>query len=156
MIEIKNALPEDAFAEYTFQLTGACNTEADWSALTEVTPSVTVVYSVDKHVEAPAAVAPSIVEDTVVAVTDVETEVTVDLGTGDLAATGIAKIEFVNPAGETKTMVAGTGYTYSDGKIKLSIGTGNYFITSEQETRLFTVTFDDEAGTISGVLFHFS
>lgn len=39
------------FETYEFALTGACNTSADWSQLTEIQPKVDVVWSFAKHSE---------------------------------------------------------------------------------------------------------
>lgn len=42
-------LKDDAtgFEEYSFQLTGACNPKGEWAGLTEVPPTVDVVWSID-------------------------------------------------------------------------------------------------------------
>lgn len=40
------------FSSYTFSLTGACNTAADWSGLTSLAPNVELVWEIDKHNDA--------------------------------------------------------------------------------------------------------
>lgn len=91
--ELVDDLTGITFADYSFQLTGACNTAADWSELAEAAPSVTVTWSVEVY-EAQGTAA------TFAAGTDVGT-ITYNNGTQDMAIAEIVSITLV----------------YSDGKV---------------------------------------
>lgn len=147
--ELIDDLTSITVPEYSFQLTGKCNTEGDWSELASAAPSVSVVWKVERHVE---AAAPSLTTATAVAVKDTTVDITFALGEGNLAAEGIDTITFVNPIGETKTLVADTDYSVADNKITLSATIVNNFLTAVANNGLterdYTITFDDDASTV--------
>lgn len=88
--ELVDSPAADAFAEYSFQLTGACNSAADWSDLTEVEPTVQVVYKVDK---AATSAAPSVSDVTYSGSGDLV--IPYSLGSGTLAASALTDFSVV-------------------------------------------------------------
>ncbi len=138
-------LPDDPFATYSFQLTGASNSAGDWSGLAEAAPSVEVVWNVTPHSDLPAT--PSIVgDDEFVVTSGSSVEVNINLGSGDTAATGISSITYVNSSNATKT-VSSSDYTYADGTLTLNASVVNAFVNSSNTTRAYTITFNDAAAT---------
>lgn len=91
--ELVDDLTGITFADYSFQLTGACNTAADWSELAEAAPSVTVTWSVEVY-EAQGTAA------TFAAGTGVGT-ITYTDGTDDMKIDKIISIEMTNADGLT-------------------------------------------------------
>lgn len=79
------------FEEYSFQLTGACNTVADWSALASAAPVVTVTWDV-------AAYTPTGTVASFVAGTDLGKITYVD-GSDDMVIDEIISIELTNADG---------------------------------------------------------
>lgn len=131
------------FPDYSFYLTGAANSAGDWSELGSAAPSVSVTWTIAKTDNT----APSISGTTTfTAETDTPVVVSVNLGTGDAAATGIASLTYVNASGATKT-VSTTDYAYEDGSLTLSASAVNVFVESVNATRTYTITFDDSAAT---------
>lgn len=131
-------------AKYT--ITGACDTTADWSAVKDAEVAATVVWSATKHVEsAPPAITDT--STTYTATLDTAIEIGVTLGVGaEAAESGIVSITYVNASGATKT-VATTDYEYANGKLTLGTTAVNAFVNSSNETRAYTITFDDATAT---------
>lgn len=125
-------------ASYT--LTGACDTKADWSDIAEADRKLTasVVWSATKH---SSETKPSI-EVRSYANTGAAIEVTLDFGTGDLAATGIEKITYANSAGNT-TVLDSANYTVTGNVLRFK---GSY-VSSLTASRDFTIVFNDDADT---------
>ena len=120
---------------------GAEATDAVDYTVTPPTPPVT-----------PAA--PSLTDDdTTYKVTSAaDVEVGVDLGEGDLKATGITSITYLSASQAVKT-VDEANYAYADGKLTIKAAEVGTFVTSKQTTRTYTITFDDtDASTASFVL----
>lgn len=128
------------FNSFKFALTGASNEYGDWSKLTEAAPKVQVVWSVVAHVD---PTAPSIAT-TSYANTGAAIDVTIDLGAGALAATGIEKITF-DDAGTEKTLDA-ANYSFGevgDGVLRFR---GSY-VGTLTATQTLTIVFNDTAKT---------
>lgn len=130
------------FADYEFALTGACNAKGDWSAVSE-NPQINLTWEIK-----PAfAKGPSIATKTYKMTTGKPVEVTVDLGTGNLAATSIASITYSTNANPTNTLAA-DNYTFANGKLTIK---ADYVTTlcglSNFTTRDYKITFNDTAKT---------
>ncbi|MDD5831182.1 MAG: hypothetical protein PUD13_07940 [Lachnospira sp.] len=133
-------LSQITFNKMDFSLTGASNAKGDWSALSVVAPNVKVTYEVSKHVE---TAAPSIATTTYELTAETPVVVSVDLGKGDKAATGIASVIWngVNLLGDT------ISYDDSTGKITIGLACVSYWISNPDAPRTVTVTFNDTAST---------
>lgn len=136
------ALKEDVdpadFDTYEFALTGACNDKADWSSIAE-NPNVQITWSIKPS---PDPVAPSITSKTYTYVPGTDVAITVALGEGSKAATGIESVSFVNGNDRTVVLTADTDYTFAGTTLtikdaKLATVTGTKF----------TITFNDTAKT---------
>ncbi len=126
------------FPTYSFQLTGACNPNGDWSGLSAAAPSVNVVWSVAEHVD---QIAPSVGKTSYVMTAGQPINVSVDLGSGDLAATGIKSFSYNGRA------LAANYYTYANGTLTITAATVNYFLNNGISTAQLIVTFNDAAST---------
>lgn len=89
---------------------------------------------------------PSIEKDEYVMKKGEGLEINVDLGSDDLAATGIASITFVNDSGVTKTLPT-TDYAFADSKLMLSESYIMSLINGGLTSRALTITFNDGAKT---------
>lgn len=126
------------FPTYSFQLTGACNPNGDWSGLSDAAPSVNVVWSVAEHVD---QVAPSVGKTSYVMTAGQPINVSVDLGSGDLAATGIKSFSYNGRA------LAANYCTYANGTLTITAATVDYFLNNGISTAQLIVTFNDAAST---------
>lgn len=133
----------DGFSSYTFNMTGKCNAAGDWSKLATVAPTVEVTWSVAEYTEKKA---PSIATTSYTLAKDTPIEVAVDLGKGDLAATGISGITFTSSTGAAKTL-ATSSYTLADGKLTFAASYINTLIGVVTSSRVYTVKFKDSAST---------
>lgn len=115
---------------------------ADGNAATDV-----VDYTVTPP--APEDAAPSLTDEdtTYEAVADTDIEIGLSLGAGDSAAEGIASLTFVAPNGATRP-VATSDYSYANGKLTLKAAAVNGFMGTTQNSRTYTITFDDSAPTV--------
>ncbi len=131
------------FSSYEFALTGATNEYGDWSNVTD-TPEVQFTWKVEPATSA----APSIATKTYTMTTGTPVVVTVDLGTGDYAATGIASITYKTSADGAETKLAADRYSFADGKLTIS---KDYVTTlcglANFTSRDFKVIFNDTAKT---------
>lgn len=118
-------------------LTGACNQAVTTSNMT--TPKVTVTWKFD---DPTLNAAPSIATTTYSYTPGVAIPVTVDLGKGNLAATSITSVSFVNNG--TVTTLPTTRWNYSNGTLTF---VGEYCNLIGGGTRVHTVTFNDAAKT---------
>lgn len=99
-----------------FKMTGACNPNADWSAIDDATtpaaPTVKVVWSVKKHVDTPSVASTSLTISKSTGAT-----LNVDLGSNATAATTVTSIGYgTSLSGSFSTF---KGVTYSDGVITI-------------------------------------
>lgn len=129
------------FSDYSFQLTGACNTNGDWSGLTDAAPVVAVTWTVKEH-----AAAPSIAETTGKMIAGKATVLNADLGAGDLAATGIKTVSFKTASGKVNA-IADTNYSYVNGSLIFTAEYIDSLLSAGVTSRNFTVKFDDAAAT---------
>lgn len=139
--KIVDDLTNITFSEYSFQLTGACNTNGDWSGLTDAAPVVAVTWTVKEH-----AAAPSVAETTAKMIAGKATVINADLGAGDLAATGIKTISFKTASGKVNT-IADTNYSYVNGTLIFTSEYIDLLLSAGVASRTYTVKFDDSAAT---------
>ncbi len=123
-----------------FSLKGAVS-EASAEGLTA--PTLTVTWSYVDPAAVPANEAPSIANDAVSVAAGNAATVTVDLGSGELGATDIVSVSFVNASGVTKVMAEGTGYTFDGSTLTILAAA----VDAIDGSRVYTITFDDTAGT---------
>ena len=97
------------------------------------------------YYKAPSS-APSISTTTYKYTAGTAVEVPVNLGVGDLAATGVTSVSFNNNG--TETSLPSTRWSYSDGKV---IFNGDYCGLLNNATRVHTITFNDTAKTTVNV-----
>ncbi len=140
--KLKSDAPKDK--TYSFAMTGKCNPAGDWTKAKTVQPKVLVTWEV---AEATNDKAPSIATTAYTATANTPLEITVDLGAGSKAATGIESVTYLNKAGEAKTVDATTGYTYANSKVTLTAATIDTFVGSSNTTRTYKITFNDTAKT---------
>lgn len=130
----------DFAGKYEFQLTGACNTEADWSGFSGANlsnlsaPSVVVTYYLTPHTPKGAAFEASSYEATN------GQDLAMKLSLGDMGATKITSITY----GDNKTL-AESNYTYSNGTLtfKSSYISDLYTYMTDSTSREYTVSFDE-------------
>lgn len=126
------------WATYDFYLTGACG--GTWTdAQAEATPTVELTW---KITDPNANEAPSIEKNEYEYIANQTTAIPLNLGAGDLAATGIDSITFVK-SGTTQTL-ATTKYSVSNGKL---IFVADYSAAFAGTSREHTIIFNDAAKT---------
>lgn len=138
-----SALDAITFEDYSFQLTGACNSKGNWSGLQDAAPVVSVTWTVKAHQD---KAAPSVAQSSYVITAGSAVVVNVDLGVGDLAATGIASVTYKNSTGADKAL-ASSNYTFANGKLTFTSAFVDSLISAGVTSRDYTITFDDAAGT---------
>ena len=129
------------WANTTFAIEGEC-TSGKEIASTTTAPKLKVTWSwVDPTANAGPSISPS--EYTIAANTN--TEITVNLGLGDLAATSIESITYKNANNQDRS-VATTDYSFANGKLTINKSVTDSLLTIESFTsRVYTVTFDNDA-----------
>jgi hypothetical protein len=147
-----------------FTISGTMNKNAEWSQLTTKTITITPTYAivdatgeeeavttglnqVKAEARVPANAAPSIATTTYTAAADTAIDITVNLGSGDKKATGIASVTYKNKSGVDVAVESGTGYEFANGKVTLTAATINAFVSATATTREYTITFDDTDST---------
>lgn len=148
-----------------FKFVGEMNPNADWSTLGNetdtkitITPTYTVVDATAAEMEAtavdsgtgallPAGVsvsekAPSIATKSYAMVADTPVEITVDLGSGDLAATKVSKLM----DGDQDAIALGYA-SYANGKVTLIKELVNAYRGQAGSSKELKVVFDDESKT---------
>ena len=115
------------FPDYSFALTGACNTEADWTNVEDVAPVVKVVWTLEGANS--SFLSSSFVSST-------SPSVTVTLPSG---ATTIKSVTLTKPDGSVTTMKTTSHYTYTNGTLKI---VASSFLTSFKGG-YFTITLDN-------------
>lgn len=129
----------DFTGKYEFQLTGACNTKADWSGFSGrninnlVAPNVEVTYYLTPHTPKGAAF-----EESSYGATNGQ-PLAMKLSLGELGATKITSITY----GDNKT-VDSKQYTYSNGTLTFSAAyiSDLYTYMTSATSRVYTVNFD--------------
>ena len=133
------------YPEVSFHLTGSCNESADWSGLVNAKPQVEVAWEV-VPVGYVAPKAPSVATTTFRMTANSAVEIPVDLGTGDLAATGISKIMVKDLA--TPSEFTTDKYNFSNGKIVINETTVNGMVNNANlNKRVLEIEFNDTAKT---------
>lgn len=133
-----------SFEEYIFRMTGACNSSNAWSKLSSIiNPAVTVTWHVALR---PKNVAPSIPKTSYVMNAGAAVLVGIDLGSGNLGASGVKSVTFVNGNGVTKTL-SQDSYVFMDGLLKFKAAYVRELINMGISSRTYTVIFDDKAET---------
>lgn len=129
------------FSKYTFYLTGACNTAADWSGLTAATPKVDVTWTIEN----PYKTTPGIAKTSYDYTAGSDLAIVASLGSGETAATGIKSVSFAaSETGAYSALTKGTQWSFSDSKLTLS---GLFGAATSGAVRYIKVTFDDAAAT---------
>lgn len=132
------------FPEYTFRMTGACNTKNGWSNLPEdIAPVVTATWKVSPR---PANKAPSIGKTQYAMTSGRGIAIDVDLGAGNLAAKAIKTITFKNPAGAVTTFPT-SNYKFVESRLVLNAACITNLVKEGVTSREYTVVFDDKAET---------
>lgn len=140
----KSGVPDTAWNNFEFGLTGACNPKGDYSAANLTGSDVTVTWSYAVREESSTAdlldanavsdAAPSIATTSYQMVANTPIEISVNLGGGDLAATAVSRI--MDPTG---------AFDY------LSGGYATYDANSKKITLLDTMVDACIAGNVSSV-----
>lgn len=132
------------FADFTFQLTGACNPSNDWARLPEpITPKLTATWTVAPR---PDDVSPSIGKTSFAMCKGQPNIVDIDLGSGDLAASAISSVTYRDPSGAT-VLLNTSSYTFSDETLTFNASYIDDLIDNGIKSREHTVTFNDKAAT---------
>ena len=151
-----------------FTLTGAINPNADWTKADTTSITFTPTYTYEEATGEETAVeggynqislkvadsAPSIATTTYTMTSGNAIEVTVNLGSGELAATDISSITYLSPSGSVKTLAASGNYSLSDNKITFSSSYINSILTADVSSRVHTIKFNDSENTEVEVTFN--
>ena len=131
------------FSTYEFALTGSCSEGEGWLDLpSTVAPEVELTWKVEPST-APTEAAPSLAQTSFARPASGDLDIAVNLGAGDLAATRITSISFINPTTSAEQIVKDTNYTFADGTLTLK---SNLFLNLTAD-RTYTITFNDDAKT---------
>jgi len=137
----------DASEDITFNITGKCDTTADWTGVT--LPSLSITWSVVKHDDAPADVAPTLTGATTITVSaGTPATTTISLGSGTLGATGVAEVYYTSTQGAKKPIAETSGFTYSSGTFTFTAATVDTFLGGASATRDYKIVLNDDAGTV--------
>lgn len=145
-------LKDDAtgFDVAKFQMTGACNSNADWSEISKQKKSFNPTFDVTWTIEAAEGddeeagdKAPSITETDITFTLGTTKSISVNLGSGSLKATKITDVAAGNLGGPYENHP--TGLSFTDTTIEL--GNTLWASASAPADRYIQVTFDDEAST---------
>lgn len=132
------------FEEYSFQMTGDCNTANEWLNMPEpITPSITTTWTVAPR---PDNLAPSIGKKSYTMNKNRPNDVDVDLGAGTLAASGISSITFKDLSGTAVELGAGD-YSFLTDTLTFSAAYITGLLEDGVKTRAHTINFDDAAAT---------
>lgn len=133
---------DSTWATYDFYLTGACG--GVWTdAQAEATPEVALTW---KITDPNAKEAPSIANSVYEYVAGQAISVSVDLGVGELAATGISSVTFNNNG--SQTVLPTSRWSFSNGKL---IFNAEYIGLLNGISRTHTITFNDAAKTTADI-----
>lgn len=125
------------FNSFKFALTGASNSEGDWTNLTTAAPKVEVVWKVVPHVEKP-----TIATTTYPVTAGQDVVINVNLNG---VATGITSITYKNSSGADATLAA-ENFTFDATNGTLTMKSA-YTDALASRTRDFTIEFNDTAKT---------
>ncbi len=147
----------------SFIISGIINKNANWSGYNSTTKiQLTATYSFEKltdsaysaaqkiegshnSVETVPPVEPSISETTAAIEVGTAVAVTVELGTGSAAATGIASVTYED--GGTQTLTVADDYTFSGTTLTFTSAYIDSLIDESVASRTYTITFDNAGAT---------
>ncbi len=148
----KAGVPDTAWNNFEFGLTGACNPNGDYSAEDLAGSDVTVTWSYAVRAEDSSAdilaenavsdAAPSITTTSYSLTADTPVEIPVSLGGGTLGATTITKVTDVSGNAVEK----GTQWTFANGKLTFTEARVNALLNAKAD-KAYIVHFDDTAKT---------
>lgn len=130
------------FPEYSYRLTGACNTKNSWSNLGNPQPEIRVTWIVSPR---GTDLSPSIGKTSYTMEKGRPVSIEVDLGSGNLAAKGIKEIKYRNSSGVATLQP--TNYTLTNGTLTIKDSYISDVIAVGALSRDYEITFDDNAGT---------
>lgn len=152
-----------------FTLVGSINADADWTQADTASIVFTPTYGWDESdgtetlveggynqiaiEEVITEAAPSIATTGYTFTAGNPVAVTVSLGAGDLAATGITSITYLSPSGSVKTLNA-DNYSLEGNTLTFSSAYVDGLISSSISSRDHTITFNDSATTAVTVTFN--
>ena len=132
------------FDEYSFQLTGDCNTANEWLNMPEpIMPSITTTWSVAPR---PDNLAASIGKKSYTMNKNRPNDVDVDLGAGTLAASSISSITFKDVSGAVVTLNP-SNYSFAVDTLTFNAAYITSLIEAGVKSRAHTINFDDAAVT---------
>lgn len=133
----------DDFADYSFALTGACNSEADWTDVKTAVPAVNVVWTLE---DAEAASPTPSVPTTATFTKGTVCNIPVNLGTGDTAAT---KATVTTSTSLSGTYTANAKVTYDAASNSIVINSTAWATSTSAGDKVYLkVKFDDSAATV--------
>lgn len=106
LTDVAEAADYTGFDSLDFNLTGACNTNADWTAAKDATPAVEVTWSLKKHYD----------DISVTKLASSSAPITVTTGGEVMSATYVK----INGVANSVTLVKGTHYTVNGNSLTLS------------------------------------
>ena len=138
-------------AKVEYQLTGACDSVADWSGIETDVLSADIVWTVtadELTPPEPDPAAPSIAVDSFDYSAASGAEILVDLGDGNLAATGIASVTWANTSDGSFAAIGGYDTPDFDTETStLTLPSGLFGGCAVGGTRAIKITFNDDANT---------
>lgn len=126
---------------YSFYMTGALNLNAEWGD-DLVFPEIKITWSYAEHVD---QAAPSIATTSYDMTADQAVTINVNLGKGDLAATAVTNVTYVNASGVV-TNLPTTAWSYENGVVTISKDRVNTYLSAGADKTL-TIVFNDTAPT---------
>lgn len=127
----------------SISLTGAVSKA---SAKDLTAPELTVTWKYEDPAAAPTEAAPSIATTSYNMEADTDIEIPVDLGTGDLKATGVSSIKW-----GAVDLVSKSYATYADNTVTIKANCVNVLLNKPDSSQTITITFDDAASTVKTV-----
>lgn len=147
--ELKDDADQEKFDTTEFQMTGACNSNADWSEISKqkkaFNPTFDVIWTIEATTEEPADQAPSGPATHTHNVGTLST-ITVNLGKGELAATSIKSVKYATAATGSWTDSA-ANLTASGNTITITAALWGSLSGQKNQKRYIQVIFDDAAST---------
>lgn len=132
-----------SFAEYSFRLTGVCNTANSWTKLTEpLNPNLTIIWKIALR---PKNVAPTIGKLFYSMNKGKDVNIDIDLGSGKLAATGIKSITYTKSTGTAVLPL--NDYSFANGILTIKASCISKIMSAGIMSRDYVVHFDDNANT---------
>lgn len=148
----KSGVPDTAWNNFEFGLTGACNPNGDYSATGLAGSNVTVTWSYAVREDDSTAdlldgnavsdAAPRITTTSYSLTADTQVEIPVSLGGGTLGATTISKVTDTSGTAVEK----GAQWDFADGKLIFTTARVNALLNAKVD-KVYIVHFDDQAKT---------